>query len=76
MVKVEAVVIRERVERVTVLAERVLDEAVVGRVAHRREEAPVEHDPAHLGVELVLVARAGRDLDVDDLVHAASLRRT
>ena len=32
----------ERVERVAVLAERALDEAVVGRVAHRGEEPAVE----------------------------------
>ena len=56
----------ERVERVAVLAERALDEAVVGGIAHRREQPPVEHDPAELVVALVLVARAGRDLDEDD----------
>ena len=59
----------ERVERVAVLAERPLDEAVVGRVAHRGEEAPVEHDVARLGVDLVLVPRAHRHLDEDHDVH-------
>ena len=48
----------ERVERVAVLAEGALDEAVVRRVAHRREQPAVEHDVTGLGVQLVLVARA------------------
>ena len=62
----------ERVERVAVLAERALDVAVVGRVAHRREEPPVEHDPLELVVPLVLVPRPRRDLDEDDAVTHAS----
>ena len=53
----------ERVERIAVRSHRTLDVAVVGGVAHRGEQAPVEHDAAHLGVPLVLVARARRDLD-------------
>ena len=53
----------ERIERVAVLAERSLDVAVVGGVAHRREEPPVEDDVAGLGVDLVLVARAEWHLD-------------
>ena len=51
----------ERVERVAVLGERSLDVAVVGRVAHRGEQAAVEDDPAQLVVPLVLVARAARN---------------
>ena len=63
----------ERVERVAVLGERALDEAVVGRVAHRREEPAVEDDPAELVVVLVLVARPARDLDEDhDVAHTAA----
>ena len=45
----------ERVERVAVLAERSLDEAVVGGIGHRREQATVEHDVAGLGIDLVLL---------------------
>ena len=63
----------ERVERVAVLGEGALDEAVVGRVAHRGEQAAVEDDPAELVVPLVLVARPARDLDEDhDVAHAAA----
>src|SRR3954449_11253279 len=43
-----------RVERVGVLAERVRDEAVVGRVDHRREEKAIELDRVSLVVVLVL----------------------
>src|SRR5205085_11410257 len=60
----------ERVERVAVLGECPLDVAVVGRIRHSREEAPVEHDAAELLVPLVLVARARRDLDEDDRLAA------
>ena len=52
----------ERVERVAVLAEGVLDEAVVGRVGRRGEEHPVEPDAAGLVVDLVLVALTLGDL--------------
>ena len=61
----------EGVERIAVAAERALDEAVVGRVLHRREEHAVEEDLAGLVVHLVLVARALRDLH-DDGQHLAS----
>jgi hypothetical protein len=65
----------ERVERVAVLPERPLDEAVVGRIAHRGEEPPVEDDVPGLGVDLVLVPGAERDLDEDDdVAHRRSLR--
>src|ERR687896_2073431 len=56
----------EGVERVAVLTERPLDEAVVGGVDRRGEEAPIEDDLAELGVVLVLVTRPARNLDRDD----------
>ena len=46
----------QRVERIAVLAERVLDEAVVGGVLGRGEQRAVQADAAGLVVELVLVA--------------------
>ena len=46
---------RRRVQRIPVLPQRPLDEAVVRRIRHRREEPAVEHDRAELLVELVLV---------------------
>ena len=46
----------QRVERVAVEAEGVLDVAVVGGVLRRGEQHPVEADPAALVVDLVLVA--------------------
>ena len=52
-----------RVERVAVLAERVRDEAVVGRIDHRREQEAVELDGIALVVLLVLVAAPLGDLD-------------
>ena len=52
----------QRVERVAVLAEGVLDVAVVGGVRRRREEHAVEADPAGLVVDLVLVALTLGDL--------------
>jgi hypothetical protein len=53
----------EDVERVAVLRQRAIDEAVVGRVMHARVEDPVEHESMTGVVELVLVAAAERDLD-------------
>src|SRR6185436_4223740 len=54
-----------RVERIAVGRQRVAEEAVVGRVAERLEQEPVELDRAQLVVPLVLVRRALRDLDND-----------
>ena len=65
----------ERVQRVAVLAERALDEPVVGGVAHRGEQAPVEDDVPGLRVELVLVPRAARHLD-EIVTSARSINST
>ena len=51
------------VERVAVLAQGVLDEAVVGRVAGGGEQHPVQADASGGVVHLVLVPLALRDLD-------------
>ncbi len=59
----------QRVQRVAVLAEGVLDEAVVGRVAGRGEESTVQTDPTGLVVHLVLVPRTLRNLDGDVELH-------
>jgi hypothetical protein len=53
----------EHVQRVAVVAEGVLEEAVVGRVLERGVEHAVEEHPAGLVVDLVLVAAPLRDLD-------------
>ena len=53
----------QRVERVAVQAEGVLDEAVVGRVRRGGEQRAVEPDPTGLVVDLVLVALTLGDLD-------------
>ena len=58
-----------RVQRVAVLAEGVLDEAVVGRVAHRGVQVAVQLHPPGVVVHLVLVARTLRDLDDDVELH-------
>jgi hypothetical protein len=64
----------ERVERVAVAAKPPFDKAVVGGIAGRREQPPVEEDRAGRLVQLVLVARARRNLDVHD--NVASPGRT
>jgi hypothetical protein len=51
------------VDGVAVLGQGVRDEPVVARVAGRGEEHPVQPDPAHLWVELVLVAPPLGNLD-------------
>src|SRR5665647_3444078 len=61
----------EGVERVAVLAQGAVDEAVVVRVAGRGEQHPVEPDPAGDVVDLVLVPLPLRDLDRDVELHGA-----
>ena len=55
----------QRVEWIAVATERLGDEAVVGRIDGRREQAAVEVDPAVDVIDLVLVAAAARNLDDD-----------
>ena len=59
----------EHVDGVAVEAERVLEEAVVGRVDECRVEHAVEVDATGLVVDLVLVAASAGDLD--DCVYSA-----
>ncbi len=58
----------QHVDRVAVVAERVLDVAVVRGVAERRVEHAVEEHPPGLVVDLVLDAAALRDLDEGGVV--------
>jgi hypothetical protein len=55
----------ERVDRVAVLTEGVLDEPVVARVLGRGEQGAVQPDPAADVVDLVLVAAALGDLALE-----------
>src|SRR5664280_2611851 len=64
----------QRVERITVLAEGLLDEAVVRRVPGRGKEHPVQPDPVGAVIHLVLVALPFRDLDRDVEMHLSSSR--
>src|SRR5262245_37009495 len=59
----------ERVQRVAVLAESVLDEAVVRGIGHRGEQVAVQLHAARVVVHLVLVARTLRYLDEDVELH-------
>ena len=65
----------QRVERVAVETEGVLDEAVVGGVLRRGEQRPVEPDPPRLMVDLVLVAAPLRDLHEYVELHDGILQR-
>ena len=65
----------QRVERVAVLAEGVLDEAVVGRVLGRGEQRPVQADPAGRVIHLVLVAVPLGNLNRDVEIHGRPLSR-
>ncbi len=64
----------EGVEGVAVLAEGVLDEAVVGRVLSGREEHPVEPDPAGLMIHFILVALPFGYLNDNVELHCHFLR--
>ena len=64
----------EGVQRVAVLAQAVLDVAVVGRVAGGGEQQPVEPDATRRVVHLVLVAMSLGDLDGDVVLHGCALR--
>src|SRR5579859_118794 len=59
----------ERIERVAVPRQRVLDEPVIGRIPGRGEQHPVQPDPPGLVIHLVLVALALRDLYDDVELH-------
>ena len=62
----------EHIERVAVIGQAALDEAVVARVVDARVEDPVEHEPMADVVVLVLVPAPARDLHHD--LDRAALR--
>ena len=53
----------QRVKRIAVVREGVLDESVVVRVPGRGEEHPVQPDAPGLMIHFILIALALRDLD-------------
>ena len=57
------------VERIAVGRQRMRDEAVIGRIAHRRVEDAVDEQGARFLVELIL-DRLAADRDLDDHVEA------
>ena len=61
------------VERIAVAAERVRNEAVVGRIRHGCEQSSIEVHAVRVVIDLVLVATSPRDLDDD--VNAARRER-
>ena len=64
----------ECVQRVAVLAQRVLHVAVVGGIPRRGEQQPVEPDATRGVVHLILVAVSLGDLDGDVVLHGGALR--
>jgi len=63
------------VEGVAILTQGVLDEPVIGRIAHRRVQVAVQTQAAGHVVNLVLVALALGNLDRDVELHRALLHR-
>src|SRR5690625_1393985 len=64
----------QRVERITIQAESVLDEPIVTWVPRGREQPSIQPDPPGLVVHLVLVPASGRNLDGDVELHGWHLR--
>src|ERR1035437_2440266 len=64
----------QRIQGVPVLAQGVLDVAIVGRVAGGGEQQPVEPDATGGVVHLILVAVSLGNLDRDVVLHSGTLR--
>lgn len=62
----------ERVQRVAVEAQGVVEEAVIGRVLHGCEQGSIQAEPVRLVVELVLVALSLGDFHGDVENHGTS----